>query len=214
MTNKHFDEQAKDWDANPMRVERAKTVAQAIRENLPLRPGLSALELGCGTGLLSFALQADFASITLADTSQGMLEVLAEKIKAAGVGHLHPLRLDLGSDPAARGFPLPEARFDVIYSLMTMHHIPNTHLTLRQCYALTAPGGWLCIADLDQDDGSFHQDTPDFEGHDGFNRETLQRQVEAAGFGEVQFATVFHVRKQVEGLEKDFPIFLMTARKL
>jgi ubiquinone/menaquinone biosynthesis C-methylase UbiE len=201
----YFDERAKDWDANPMRVERAKTVAKAIRETLPLRPGMTALELGCGTGLLSFALQPDFASITLADTSQGMLDVLAEKIKAAGVGNMHPLRLDLASDP------LPASRFDVIYSLMTLHHIPDTDQILRQCHALTIPGGWLCLADLDKEDGSFHQDTPDFDGHDGFDRESLQRQVEAAGFGEVRFATAFYARKQIDGLEKTFPIFLMTA---
>ena len=59
MTSTYFDERAKDWDANPMRVERARIVAQAIRQAVPLRPGMTALELGCGTGLLSFALQPD-----------------------------------------------------------------------------------------------------------------------------------------------------------
>ena len=202
----YFDERAKDWDANPLRVERAKVSAQAIREMVPLRPGMNALELGCGTGLLSFALQQDFASITLADTSQGMLDVLSDKIKAAGVDNMHPLRLDLASDP------LPASRFDIIYSLMTMHHIPNTDQILRQCHALTAPGGYLCIADLEKEDGSFHKDTPDFDGHNGFERSLLQSQVEAAGFGNVRFSTVFFVRKQIDDVEKAFPMFLMTAR--
>lgn len=201
----YFDERAKDWDANPTRVERAKVTAQAIRDMLPLRPGMSALELGCGTGLLSFALQQDFASITLADTSQGMLDVLADKIKAAGVDNMHPLRLDLSIDT------LPSTRFDVIYSLMTMHHIPDTNQTLHQCYALTAPGGYLCIADLEKEDGSFHKDTPDFDGHNGFDRGQLQKKVEAAGFENVQFKTVFRVPKQIDGVEKSFPMFLMTA---
>jgi ubiquinone/menaquinone biosynthesis C-methylase UbiE len=204
----YFDERAKDWDANPLRVERAKITAQAIREMVPLRPGMSALELGCGTGLLSFALQLDFASITLADTSQGMLDVLSEKIKASGVNNMHPLRLDLASDP------LPAPRFNIIYSLMTMHHIPNTDQVLRQCHALTTPGGWLCIADLEKEDGSFHKDTPDFDGHNGFNREVLTGKVKAAGFGNVRFATVFYVRKEIDGIEKAFPMFLMTAQRL
>ena len=204
----YFDERAKDWDANPLRVERARITAQAIREAIPLRPGMTALELGCGTGLLSFALQPDFASITLADTSQGMLEVLSDKIKAAGVDNMHPLRLDLASDP------LPASHFDIIYSLMTMHHIPDTDQTLRQFHALTAPGGWLCIADLENEDGSFHKDTPDFDGHNGFDRDTLKSKVEAAGFENVRFATVFFVRKQIDGAEKAFPMFLMTASKI
>jgi hypothetical protein len=34
MTN--FDEQAKNWDSDPMKVNRAKTVAEAIRSAIPL----------------------------------------------------------------------------------------------------------------------------------------------------------------------------------
>jgi ubiquinone/menaquinone biosynthesis C-methylase UbiE len=207
MTSTYFDERAKDWDANPLRVDRARVTAQAIREMLPLRPGMTALELGCGTGLLSFALQQDFASITLADTSLGMLDVLSDKIKAAGVDNMYPLQLDLASDP------LPASRFDVIYSLMTMHHIPGTDQILRQCHALIAPGGYLCIADLEKEDGSFHKDTPDFDGHNGFNRDVLKSKVEAAGFENVRFATIFYVKKQIEAVEKAFPMFLMTARR-
>jgi ubiquinone/menaquinone biosynthesis C-methylase UbiE len=48
---------------------------------------------------LSFALQEDLGQITLADTSQGMLDVLSEKIAASGVTNMHPVRLDLSTDP-------------------------------------------------------------------------------------------------------------------
>ena len=83
MTN--FDERAKDWDTDPMKVERAQSVADAIRRAVPLTADMSALEYGCGTGLLSFALQSHLGKITLADTSLGMLSVLTEKIAASGV---------------------------------------------------------------------------------------------------------------------------------
>ncbi len=78
MTN--FDERARDWDSDPKKVERARVVADAIRKTIPLSQEMKALEYGCGTGLLSFALQPDLGEITLADTSQGMLDVLREKI--------------------------------------------------------------------------------------------------------------------------------------
>src|SRR5512133_882385 len=97
MTN--FDERAKEWDSDPKKVERARAVADAIRKTIRLSNRMNALEYGCGTGLLSFALQSDLGCITLADTSQGMLDVLSEKITNAGVGNMHPLRLDLTSDP-------------------------------------------------------------------------------------------------------------------
>ncbi|KAF0107760.1 MAG: S-adenosylmethionine-dependent methyltransferase [Anaerolineaceae bacterium] len=208
MTN--FDERAKDWDADPMKVERARIVAAAIRSALPLgpfdklraTPGTCALEYGCGTGLLGFALQPYLASVTLADTSQGMLDVLAGKIKAAGAANMHPLRLDLCADP------LPAARYHVIYSLMTLHHIPDTAGILQKFHAVLEPGGWLALADLDREDGSFHG--PEVtDVHHGFERTELQSLAESAGFGGVTFTTVYEIPKA----GRRYPVFLMTARK-
>ena len=115
-----FDERAKDWDSDPMKVDRARTMADAIRVAVDIHPSMTAPEYGCGTGLLNFFLQNEFASITLSDTSQGMLAVLLDKIRPAKTVHMHPVRLDLASDP------LPAQRFDVTYSLMVLHHIPRT----------------------------------------------------------------------------------------
>ena len=78
-----FDSRAKDWDEVPGRAQRADAVAAAIREQVPLSRTMTALEYGCGTGLLSFALQAELGLITLADSSSGMLEVLGKKLPAA-----------------------------------------------------------------------------------------------------------------------------------
>jgi ubiquinone/menaquinone biosynthesis C-methylase UbiE len=201
-----FDERAKDWDNDPAKVERAQAVANAMRARITFQPAMRALEYGCGTGLLSFALQQDFASINLADTSQGMLDVLAGKIQSAGLGHLHPLHLDLASEPA------PLERFDIIYSLMTMHHIPQTETVLLKFHTLLNPGGTLCITDLEKEDGSFHGPSVT-DVHRGFERARLQHLVEAAGFGGVRFSSVYIVKKQVDGREMPFPLFLMMAQK-
>jgi ubiquinone/menaquinone biosynthesis C-methylase UbiE len=201
-----FDERAKDWDSDPAKVERARVVGEAIRARVPLRPDMTALEYGCGTGLLSFALQLDFDSITPADTSQGMLDVLAEKIKAVGVKNMHPVRLDLSSDP------LPDSRYGIIYSLMTLHHVPDTEKVLGRFFTLLDAGGYLCIADLEKEDGSFHgADVSDV--HKGFDRPALKHQLEAAGFSDITFSSVSDVKRPVNGLEKAFPLFLMIARK-
>ena len=204
MTN--FDERAKDWDSDPKKVERARQVAEQIRGMVPLSREMNALEYGCGTGLLSFALQENLGQITLADTSQGMLDVLTDKIKAAGVTNMHPVRLDLAEDT------IPAARFQVTYSLMTLHHIQNTQDILRKFHALLEPNGILLIADLDKEDGSFHTDgTTDV--HMGFARADLQRQVESAGFKGVQFTTAYVIKKKIGDEERSFPVFLMSARK-
>ncbi|MBP6179782.1 MAG: class I SAM-dependent methyltransferase [Anaerolineales bacterium] len=204
MTN--FDERAKDWDSDPKKVERARTVADAIRKAIPLSREMTALEYGCGTGLLSFALQEELGQITLADTSQGMLDVLTEKISASGVRNMKPLRLDLTTDP------LPNERFHLTYSLMTLHHVQDTEVILKKFADILMPNGILLVADLDKEDGTFHTDgTTDV--HKGFARHELQKQVEASGFEEVKFTTAFEIKKKIGDTEKIFPVFLLTAQK-
>jgi len=201
-----FNERAKDWDRDPMKVERARMTADAIRKMVPLTREMSALEYGCGTGLLSFALQPDLGQITLADTSQGMLDVLTEKIKSSGVDNMRGLRLDLSVDP------LPAQKFQITYSLMTLHHLEDTNDMLKKFHALLELNGYLLVADLDKEDGSFHTDgTTDV--HKGFARNELQTQVESAGFATVKFTTAYVIKKKIGDQERDFPVFLMSARK-
>ena len=205
MTN--FDERAKDWDSDPDKVERARVVAEAIRRAIPLSNEMKALEYGCGTGLLSFALQPYLGQITLADTSQGMLDVLSEKITSAGVKNMHPVRLDLASDP------LPAERYDLTYSLMTLHHIHDVNDIVASFRDLLEPNGYLLVADLDQEDGSFHTDgTTDV--HLGFDREKLEKTAKDIGFGNIGFSTVYEIKKKIGNEQKIFPVFLMTAQKI
>jgi ubiquinone/menaquinone biosynthesis C-methylase UbiE len=197
-----FDERARTWDDAP-KIERARKIAAAIRAAVPLSRDMTAFEHGCGTGLLSFELRGELGDITLADTSEGMLEVLREKIAAAAATRMHPVKLDPAVDP------LPAVRYGVVYSMMALHHVPDTDAVLRRFGEMLAPGGWLAIADLDREDGSFHG--PQVDVHHGFERADLQRRAEAAGFRELRFSTVFEVRKGEP--ERAYPVFLMSARK-
>ncbi len=156
--------------------------------------------------MLSFALHTALGHITLADRSPGMLTVLDAKIAAAGLPHLHPLALDLTTDP------LPAERYDLLFSLMTLHHIPDTERLLRDFYALLRPGGWLGIADLDREDGSFHG--AGFTGHCGFDRETLRAQGLKAGFSGVDFSTCYRMKKTTDQGTREYPLFLAVASRL
>ena len=198
-----FDLEAADWDAVPGRIERANAVAAAIREQVPLSRKLKAFEYGCGTGLLSFALQAELGQITLADSSTGMLKVLKEKIAANGAGNMTPVQLDLAVDR------LPAERFDLLYTLMVLHHIPDTAKILQAFHSLLVPGGVLCIADLDKEDGSFHAREADFGGHNGFERAELSRLLSGTGFVNIRFDTCFEMVKA----GRSYPLFLAVAEK-
>jgi len=201
-----FDSKARLWDGNPVFQDRADKIAAAIQAAIPLNTNMRALDYGCGTGMLSFPLKDALGHITLKDSSAGMLEVLREKIAALGVGNMTVRQADLSSQP------LPEERYDLIYTSMVLHHIPDTAAILAAFHALLNPGGRLCVADLDQEDGSFHGIEVDV--HHGFAREALQRLAEAAGFVDARFATVFEIVKDTaEEGTRGYPAFLMVARK-
>lgn len=201
----HFDSKARQWDDNPLFRERGLMIAEAIRKAVPLRRDMSALDYGCGTGLLSFPLRDELGTILMADSSSGMLEVVNEKIAAQGVSNMTTLQLDLLADPP------PAQRFDLIVTAMTLHHVPDTDHILRIFHDLLQPGGTLCIADLDQEDGSFHGQEVDV--HHGFDRTALSRRAAQAGFADVHFQTVFSIAKERESGTQDYPVFLMTARR-
>ena len=201
----HFDSKARQWDENPVFQERGLKIAQAIRQAVPLHRQMSCLDYGCGTGLLSFPLKDELGAILMADSSGGMLEVVTEKIAALGVTNMTPLKLDLLNDP------LPTQRFDLIVTSMTLHHVPDTDHILRVFHDLLNPGGYLCIADLDKEDGSFHG--PEVDVHHGFDQIDLSLRATKAGFTEPHFQTVFSIVKERETGTRNYPVFLMTARR-
>jgi len=199
----NFDEKASGWDEHPERHKRAQDVASAIKAS-GLKPG-AALEFGCGTGLLTFALRPFADHTVLADTSPGMIDVLTDKIAAAGASDLSARLISEGADE------LTGETFDAIYSLMTLHHIDDTLGALTLFKSLLNPGGTLFISDLEEEDGSFHGGG--FSGHCGFNRASLTGQLKAAGFASVDFEVCHTIRKEVDGKPASFPLFLATAKR-
>lgn len=200
-----FDSKARQWDSNPEFVERGRSIAAAICARVAPTRKMRALDVGCGTGLLSLPLAQKLAHITCIDTSAGMLDVLNEKIAAQGLTNLTTKLHDLGADE------LPDAGFDLIMSSMTLHHIADTQGMLAKFAAHLKPGGWICLADLDREDGSFHG--IDVPVHHGFERQALAQLARCAGFVDVQFETVFVIRKQHCDGPRDYDVFLMSARK-
>lgn len=199
-----FDERAAFWDI-PERIERAKFVAEAIINKVAMSSVNKALEYGCGTGLLSFALKDHAGDVTLADVSDGMLKVLSEKIIAAGAANFKTLKLDLITDP------LPDEKYDLIYTLLTLHHIDDVKKILRQFHEILNENGFIAVADLDKEDGTFHG--KGFTGHNGFDRNEFKSLVESCGFENISYQTPYIIKREVNGVIKNFPLFLMTARK-
>jgi tRNA (cmo5U34)-methyltransferase len=204
MTNE-FDLKAREWDKNQMHVERASAIARAIEKQIPLDKQMKALEFGAGTGLLSFLLADRLGEITLIDNSTEMINVMKGKISGQEVHQMKPLLINLEQEDYPQ-------KFDIIYSQMVLHHVNDVPGILKKFSRMTNPDGYLAIADLYTEDGSFHGDS--FTGHKGFDADLLAKELKDYGFKNITYDTCFTIQKVTEqGTLKDFPVFLIVGKK-
>lgn len=221
----NFDERAATWDDDPAKLDRARRVAALLREHLPLTGSEQVLDIGGGTGQLSFNLADDVCCVTISDASAGMIEVAARGIEQRGLGgpggRYRAVQLDLTRDEP------PAETFDGAWSNLALHHVSDVDLLLAKVYALLRPGGWFAVIDLDHDDhGAFHQhlhsqrhqhdhgdphDDKEFTVHDGFDRAGFADRLRAAGFTRVDLADAGVVTREVDDQQADFPMFLAVA---
>jgi len=196
-----FDKAASTWDLADRRVLLARGVTEAIAARIRLSKDQRVLDFGCGTGLVTLAIGPLVGSITGADTSIGMLNTLAEKAKDQG-NEVHLKHLD------AEGRMELGGPYDLIVSSMTLHHIADVPALFRRFVQHLSPCGQVALADLDQEDGTFHEDATGVHHH-GFPREQIQRWLTEASFKQIQIETATVTSK--EG--RDYPVFLATAQR-
>ena len=204
----YFNEKAKDWENDPMKVERAFILAIEIKDYLKPDISMTAFELGCGTGLLGYFLKDSFHSITLADSSEEMIKVLEDRIDTEQINNLHPLLTDfLTFDPGIN-------EYDVILTFMTLHHITDLEPILLKFNKMLRDNSYLCIADLEKEDGTFHENMTNFEGHYGFEKQDLEKLLTRFGFRICMYKTFYQIEKTMnDGRKKVFPLFMLMAQK-
>lgn len=197
-----FGELAKIWDEAPYRVENTKKIGQAIVKNVPLSKNWKVLDLGAGTGLLTFYIQPYVKAIDAIDNSQGMLEKLKEKAESANILTINPILKDLEKDN------LGENEYDAIISSKALHHMKDITSFLRKLYKTLKKGAYLAIADLEKEDGDFHSDN-DRVYYFGFSKEELENYFKEAGLENFKFLIVNKIEKN----NKEYPIFLAIGKK-
>lgn len=202
----YFDDEALNWDTD-LRRKRAKILSERISEGLYKTCEMNALDFGCGTGLLSFYLSDKFKSITCADLSEKMLEVLDEKIEISKTNNLNTLSIDkLYSGQF-------DKKFDVIYSSMVFHHIKDISNEINKLYRLLKDNGSLIIIDLDTVDKLFHSEDDSFDGHDGFERNEISSAFEDCGLKNISIKTVYSGQKIVKNNRVNYSLFLIKGKK-
>ena len=208
MPQSRFDLAAATWDEQPARLAMTKAIAHAILTQVPVRAEMTALDFGCGTGLVTLALQSSVQRIIGVDSSPGMLDVFQTKIKEQHLSNVKANYLDLDKGDVLTG------SYHLIVSSMTLHHIKNISSLLKQFYSILLPTGCLAIADLDLDDGKFHSNN-DGVFHLGFDREKLRKSFAEAGFDNIQDISAAEVEKETLNNEiRQFTVFLMAGKKV
>lgn len=204
---RYFDLAALTWDEKPQRVQLNLDIFNAIESNVKLTPGMSVLDFGCGTGLLSLQLLERTGNVTCADSSKGMLEVLETKVKNAGIDGIRTLHLQSDDAEGITG------GYDLITSAMTFHHVKDVEHIIKKLTGHINSGGSLCVADLEPDDGKFHEDNTGVH-HYGFTREEMMKHFCNAGLADVKAMKAAAVdRKNEAGETVSFAVFLVTGSK-
>jgi ubiquinone/menaquinone biosynthesis C-methylase UbiE len=200
-----FDDKAASWDDDPIRVARAEAIGKVLGSRIDLKQVNKALEYGSGTGLLSFALKDQLNDVLMMDESEQMVAVANSKCQAQHVSHMQAMQYDLTNKS------YDDDRFDLIYLLLTLHHIPDDEFILKRFYNLLNSGGYLAIIDLDKEDGSFHDG--EFHGHLGFDRTEIEEKLKKIGFSIFSYEICYELEKEKEGGKRVYPLFLLIAQK-
>ena len=203
----NFDEAAKVWDSDIWKKIRAEDVAKDILKFLDNTENMSAMEYGCGTGLLGFYLLPYFKNITFCDSSEGMISQVKKKIDKKACKNCDVILIDNDK-------PFDTSKkYDCIFTLMVLHHISDVEEIIKKWSESLNKGGYLCIADLEEEDGSFHG--KGFSGHHGFSKRKLTEIFKKNDFNFITTSQPHIIKKQdSQGKINEYPIFLMIGKKI
>jgi len=189
-----FDHEAKDWDKSARRQALAKAVAKGIIDAVP--PGkYEILDIGCGTGLVSYNLIPIAKKIVGIDTSAAMVEEFNKKSPSPQIQAFQKSLRECGKS------------FDILVASMTLHHIQDLEEFFEEAAKRT--NGYLFIADLWSEDGTFHDRGNEDVYHFGFDPHYLAKLSSRSGFEGVTLYTIYQIQKH-----RNFPVFLLGLQKI
>jgi hypothetical protein len=84
-----------------------------------------------------------------------------------------------------------------------LHHVEDTAALLRATNAALVPGGRIAMADLDAEDGTFHDPAAEGIHHHGFPRETLRQLAADAGLDGAAFEACLSSDAAINAVQAD-----------
>ncbi|OCK77997.1 S-adenosyl-L-methionine-dependent methyltransferase [Lepidopterella palustris CBS 459.81] len=247
VNNTRFNAEAAAWDSNPGHIRSSENALKSILHHVPdftegKGKDIDVLEIGCGTGLLSFMLAPHVRSLVGVDTAEGMISAFNAKIGAlpnpetANLAAVNVL-LEDADDVHVQGAAAALAtrrgdsrasehaphRFDLVVSHLTLHHIPSLPAILETMFQSLKPGGWIALTDFEDfgSDALFFHPKSKREGVErhGIKRDEIEMMIKGTGFENVKVATAFTFSKDVDAEDRlpernlDFPFLICLGQK-
>ena len=218
--NERFNQEALSWDSRPLvwkasqEAEKAITAKAAAMKWSPKQ----VLEIGCGTGILSFLIAPHVERVVAIDAAEGMINVLKQKVdRPDAPKNILPVCVLL-EDPEDPSLPPanetkpdgPRRKFDLITSHLVLHHIPDLKRVLETMLGCLAPGGRVMLTDF-EDFGAeakrFHaQSKLDGVERHGIHAQRMTVMMKEVGFANVSVVPEWTMDKTIEKFPGEFGV--------
>lgn len=135
---------AASWDhgagSNPGLV---RVVERVLEEAAPA-PGMTAVDIGCGSGQLTLRIAPLVASVVAIDVSQKMIDLLATNAAAAGVTNV------TGRAVPVEHLDIEAGSVDLVVSNYVLHHLRDEDKAkaVAKAAGWLRPGGRLVVGDM------------------------------------------------------------------
>lgn len=194
-----FEMMAKEYDTDE-RIQIAKVASDAIREYLVHTDEKSAIDFGCGTGLVGMNLLNEFNSMLFLDTSQNMIHQIEQKLADYNLPNADTLCFDF--EKAAN----LELHADYIFMVQVLLHIDDVESILSNLYNVLNPGGHLLIVDFNK-----NVEIVSDMVHNGFDQDKLTEHMTKIGYKSIESKTFYNGSKIFMG--QDASMFILDSKK-
>ncbi|KAJ3041092.1 hypothetical protein HDV00_009992 [Rhizophlyctis rosea] len=224
---RYFNEKAHMYDKLNGVQDVAQQTAKVFQDLITLDPSSTrCLDFACGTGNLAVFLAPHVKSILGVDVSDGMIENFNNKSKTLNLPNISAKNLNVKVDADFAAFQSQLEPFDLIYTQLALHHIPDAADIVSRLAKLLKPGtGKLAVVDFEntKDGNEFHGDHHHVAHQHGFAREEVEGWLKSAGLNVEFRSRAVMLRKQAMeeaaeftgGKQKigEFPIFVAVGSK-
>ena len=129
------------WEAGDFSkvAEHIEGTAKDFVDRLELRPGMTVLDVACGSGNLAIFAAETGANVTGLDLAANLIDAAERRAKQHGVS----VKFDVGD---AEALPYPDNSFDVVMTMYGAMFCPRPEMAAGELIRVCKPGGTIAMA--------------------------------------------------------------------